>query len=187
MRRTLASILVVVGLLGSSLTPAHAIFGLSKCEKVKKEMLALEKQILDVHAKGLGNLYKQVVFRMPSDIWEPDAKTVKMFKRVVNNDPIPKIWKLATNNPKCFTNTQNMQIEKMKNSTYGDYFNYPVSVDKYKNTSECINLMENSNNLDYPWYSKADIKKTRNIISRCFIKIVYTYTHVKLYASIYSQ
>ena len=118
MKRRLASALIVICLLGSSISPASAAFGLSKCEKVKKEMLTLEKQILDVR-NYQGYTYTQVVFRMESKIWEPTAKAVKMYKQLMANDPIPKIWKLATNNPKCFTNTQNMQIVKNR---YQDKF-----------------------------------------------------------------
>ena len=168
------------------MAPANAIFGMSKCEKVKKEMLTLEKQILDVR-NYKGYTYKQVVFRVESEIWEPTAKAVKMYKQVMANDPIPRIWKLATNNPKCFTNTQNMHIVKLKNSTYQNYFTYPVSVDKYSNTGECKNLLENNDNKDYSWYSKTDIAKTKNILSKCIVKTVLTSSITKWYESIYNQ
>jgi hypothetical protein len=172
--------------LGSSIAPASAVFGLSKCEKVKKEMLTLEKQILDVR-NYQGYTYKQVVFRSEKDIWEPTAKSVKMYKQVIANDPIPRIWKLATNNPKCFTNTQNMHIVKLKNSTYQDYFTYPVSVEKYSNTGECKKLMENNDYKDYGWYSRADIAETKSIVSKCFMKMVLTSSITKWYDSIYNQ
>ena len=45
MRLKLASALVTIGLLASSMTPASAVFGLSKCEKVKKQVVTVEKQI----------------------------------------------------------------------------------------------------------------------------------------------
>jgi len=70
MKRKLASALIVTGLLGFSMTPANAVFGLSKCEKVKKEMLTLVKQMLGVR-NYQGYTYTQVVFRMESKIWEP--------------------------------------------------------------------------------------------------------------------
>ena len=76
-------------------------------------MLTLEKQMLGVRDYK-GYTYTQVVFRVESEIWEPTAKAVKMYKQLMANDPIPRIWKLATNNPKCFTNTQNMHIVKLK-------------------------------------------------------------------------
>ena len=48
MRKNLASVIVILGLFGSSIasiTPASAIFGLSTCEKVKKQVLDFEKKI----------------------------------------------------------------------------------------------------------------------------------------------
>jgi len=42
MKRILILVVVIV-MSASSLQPANAIFGLSKCEKVKKEIQALEK------------------------------------------------------------------------------------------------------------------------------------------------
>ena len=186
MKTRLASALIIICLLASSISPANAVFGLSKCEKVKKEMLTLEKQILDVR-NYQGYTYKQVVFRSEKEIWEPTAKSIKMYKQVMANDPIPKIWKLATNNPKCFTNTQNMYIVKLKNLTYQDYFTYPISVDKYSNTGECKKLMENNDYEDYSWYSKADIAKTRSIVSKCLLKTVLTSSVTKWYESIYNQ
>ena len=180
MRTKLASAILIVGLIGSSIAstaPASAVFGLSKCEKVKKELLVLEKQIMDVRDKGLGYNYEQVYFKEKQTIWEPTPETVKMLKRVVSNDPIPKIWKLATNNPKCFTNTQNMQVKLMANYTYENYFSYPYNRNKYKNTGECKILMESN---EYSW-DKNDIfsldKKTKSILSKCSlgtIKGLYT-------------
>lgn len=172
MRTKLAAAIVVVSLLATSMAPASAIFGLSKCEKVKKELTVLEKQMTDVWGKGLGVNYEQVYFKQKQTIWEPTPPTVKMLKRIVSNDPIPKIWKLATNNPKCFTNTQNMQVKLTKNYTYENYFLYPYNRDKYKNTGECKILMENN---EYSW-DKNDIfsldKKTKSILSKCTLGTV---------------
>lgn len=167
-----------------AVVPAQAIFGLGQCEKVKKEMLLLEKQILDVHDKGLGYTYEQVNFKRKETIWEPTAKTAKMFRQVIANDPIPKIWKLATNNPKCFTNTQNMQIKKMENFTYNNYFDYPVIKEKYKNTGECKTLMENN---EYSYDSTfSPNTKTKNIVSECSLGDIKTINMRVLYNSIYN-
>jgi hypothetical protein len=185
MRTKLASALVVMGLLASSMAPANAILGLSQCEKVKKDMLSLEKQILDVHDKGLGYTYEQVYFKEKQKIWEPTAKTAKMFRQVIANDPIPKIWKLATNNPKCFTNTQNMQIKKLENFTYKNYFDYPVNETKFKNTGECRTLLEN-NEYSYDSVYLPD-RKTKNIISKCSLGDIETIRMKILYTSIYES
>ena len=148
-------------------------------------MMVLERQMTNVHDKGLGYNYEQVYFKEKQSIWEPDLATVKMFKRVVSNDPIPKIWKLATNNPKCFTNTQNMQVKLMQNSTYKDYFTYPFERNKYRNTGECKTLMENN---EYSW-DKYDVfsldKKTKNILSKCSLGVINSIYTKALYKSLY--
>ena len=187
MRRLLATAIVVMTLFGTSISPSHAVFGLSKCEKVKKDILGLEKQIKDVPLKALGVTYEQVYFTSKQKIWEPTPETVKLMKKVIGNDPIPKIWKLATNNPKCFSNTQKMRIKEMKDITYQTYFAFPINIEKYKNTGECKFLMENNK-----WeprdsrYVFTPSKKTQNIKEKCssgFAETVYFYT---AYESIYT-
>ncbi len=142
MKRVLLSCLLVAGLSVPSATPSSAIFGLGACEKVKKEILALEKQVDNIYTKSMGTNYEQVAFKQKETIWEPNPKTIKMMNQLVGNDPFPKIWKIATNNPKCFTNTQNMQVVKMKDIDYKNYFIYPATERKFKNTGECKSLME---------------------------------------------
>lgn len=185
MRRLIATAIVVMTLFGTSISPSHAIFGLSKCEKVKKEISVLEKQMTDVHEKGLGYTYEQTYFKEKQKIWEPDSATVKMFKKVIANDPIPKIWKLATNNPKCFTNTQKMHIKEMQNLTYSNYFTYPNGITKYKNSGECKTLMEN-NSYTYDKYKFfTPDKLTKYILTECNLGIVDTISTKMLYKSVY--
>ena len=45
MRIKLASALIIMGLLASSMAPASAIFGLSKCEKAKSQITSLENKM----------------------------------------------------------------------------------------------------------------------------------------------
>jgi len=138
MRKRLTAGLLAIGLLASSLTPAYAIFGLGQCEKVKKQVLPLENLMGKVQG-SLGYAYEQVYFKEEQKIWEPTPESVKIYNQIIKNDPIAQIWKLGTNNPKCFTNTQKIQIKSMKNSSYKYYFSYPVKVAKYKNTGQCLN------------------------------------------------
>ena len=116
--------------------PANAIFGLSKCEKVKKEMMALEKPLIGLREKILGNIYKQNLHGKREELWVPLEKDKVIARKVMRSDPLPKIWKLATNNAKCFTVTQNMQIKQ------GDYktknFIEFIFVGKYDQTGECL-------------------------------------------------
>lgn len=187
MKRKLTSALIAIGLMASSMAPANAIFGLSKCEKVKNEILVLEKQIKDVPLKALGTTYEQVYFKRKVNIWEPTPETIKMMKKVINNDPIPKIWKLATNNPKCFTNTQKMRIKEMKNLSYQEYFAFPIHTEKYKNSGECKFLMENNN---WERRDSRDVltpsKKTQSIKEKCFLTFAESAAFYTAYESIYN-
>jgi hypothetical protein len=183
-KRIILVLLLAIATIVPSVSPASAIFGLGTCEKVSKQILALEKQITNVFTKGLGYNYEQVVFGNKETLWEPTPATIAMVKKVIAKDPVPQIWKLATNNPKCFTNTQNMRVAAMKNSTYNDYFMYPTKSTKYKNTGECKFLMETN---ERKYTSSWDLSKESSAIhSKCVLgSVVSVYFKVK-YQSIYS-
>lgn len=184
MKRAALTCLLAIVAMVPGVSPASAIFGLGACEKVSKQILALEKQISDVFTKGRGYNYEQVVFGSKETLWEPTPATISMVKKVIAKDPVPQIWKLATNNPKCFTNTQNMQVAAMKSSTYNNYFMYPTKSTKYKNTGECKTLMERN---ERKYTSSWDLsKETMAIETKCAIgSVISVYFRVK-YQSVYS-
>lgn len=111
---------------------AYAIFGLSKCEKVKKEILHYESSINMIGSKWskytglLINRNDELTFRM-------DMDSTDLF--------IYEMTKLAYNHPKCFTRTANLEINKrMKGSfTHNNLFNIDV-VPIFKQTPYCKNL-----------------------------------------------
>lgn len=132
--RKLLPPLLILGLL-IPIQPASAIFGLSKCEKVKKEMLKIESDLVGLRQRGVGTInYKPEV--LGDDIWVPDVKTLSITQKVISNDPLPKIWKLGTNNPKCYTNTQKLRIKQINNLSIRDYvvFTYESTI---KQSGEC--------------------------------------------------
>ena len=105
MKRKLASAIVVFGLLASSMTPASAVFGLSKCEKVKKQILAwqeIEKPMI----KDWQNYAGDWIWSYPS---ESHRELQNRWKNIVNLEV--KMYSLEINNPKCFTNSQNLYIK----------------------------------------------------------------------------
>ena len=102
MKRKLAAVSVVVGLLTSFTPTANAIFGLSTCEKVKKTVLDLEanlNQRMDYLRPYEGKVLKG---------W-PQAK----YNQASTLDFPNKLWKIGYNNPECFTNTQKLFIKKL--------------------------------------------------------------------------
>ena len=106
MKRKLASALIIMGLLASSMAPASAVFGLSKCEKVKKEIRGLEKtekaKIMSWNRNWAGkDAINLVTYHKQSD---------QEWLYIVNIEV--KMYSLERNNPKCFTITQNLYIKK---------------------------------------------------------------------------
>jgi hypothetical protein len=98
-------VLTVIFLLSttSSITSANAILGLGKCDKVKKEMLKREAVI----SKNINLLAKYAGTSFPIS-----SSTGKLIDTTFWTEErnLKAAWKLGTNNPKCFTNTQNMVI-----------------------------------------------------------------------------
>ena len=131
-----------------------------------------------------GYSYKQIYFKQYQEVWQPTTKTEQMIRNVITDDPIPKIWKLATNNPKCFTNTQNMQVKNIGQS-FTLYFNFPVYMEKFQNTGECKSLME-KNEWNYSRSTFDADSRTRNIISKCTLGKVKTMKTKMIYKSIYT-
>ena len=116
--------MLVLGLLGSSLTPAHAIFGLSKCEKVKKQILAYEKTEKPMIADWQ-NYSGEWIAAYSS---KSQLEIQKRWTNIVNLEV--KMYALETNNPKCFTNSQNIYIKNVypnwkKQQQYNRF--YPTS------------------------------------------------------------
>lgn len=105
-------------------TPAHAIFGLSKCEKVKKQIDEIEGLIESFPDRlRVSRVSRNSTFTIGSDKIEVlTAKSQKLLGNLIQNDPIFQIWKLSYNNSECFTNSQKLRIETLKNETIESYF-----------------------------------------------------------------
>ena len=89
--------------LGYSPSPANALFGLDKCSKVKKEILANEAQI----AKSMKEITPWNMAEVSGGLDEKVSLEVKYLGGAMS-----LIWKSVTNNPKCFTNTQRLASKK---------------------------------------------------------------------------
>jgi hypothetical protein len=125
MKRKLASAIVVFGLLASSMTPASAVFGLSKCEKVKKQVLSLESE-----------LNAQINYWNRKISQQADPKLIPKLEAFDSANLVGELWKLQYNNPKCFTRTQNIEIKARKNLSTRNFVLWYVSNIR-KNTKKC--------------------------------------------------
>jgi len=125
-----------------NLTPANAILGLSKCEKVKKEVNSIEKKYFNNFKKVLGEYYKNPsMFSSGSEIFILLDESIPVIDRIKSENHIFKIWKIGTNNPKCFTNTQELRIKEMKTESASNYITYTRQT-KYNNAQDCKNLFQ---------------------------------------------
>ena len=124
MRRKLTTALVVIGLLTSSVSPANAILGLSKCEKVKKQILAYENQEKVLAQKWVpanGQPHSRFTFAQNQIFFDLHRSIVKLEV---------KMYTLEKYNPKCFTITQNEYIKRVY-PLWKDWENYYKFTPRY--------------------------------------------------------
>jgi len=107
------------------MTPADAVFGLSKCEKVKKQVLSLESQINE-----------QSIYWNGKKSQKADVNLIPKLEAYVAANLVGELWKLEYNNPKCFTRTQNIEINARKNLKPDDLVVWYASTVR-KNTKKC--------------------------------------------------
>jgi len=108
MKKTRAQILikiVLASLLASlvSITPASAVFGLSKCEKVKKEIIKYESDF---------NLITSELNSYTGKYLKGAAK--RSYDRLLDTNLLKLMWKTAYNNQNCLTNTQKDYLPTLK-------------------------------------------------------------------------
>ena len=111
MRTKLASVIVILGLFGSSMAsipPASALFGLSQCEKVKKKILSYEKQKVAL-SRGVSSFAGQLAYKFTINQNRSNYLKMKNFASFELT-----YLRYAYNNSKCFTRSQNEFI----NSSY---------------------------------------------------------------------
>ena len=135
MKRVLLSVLMTLGLLGSSITSANAIFGLSTCEKAKKEILSLESTMNSVKSIR-GSRYVNDALREVQYLDILSLAEIAKLESLRLNDPIRQIWKVSFNNSQCFTNTQKLQIKELGTQTIVNYFWHETET-KYRQLEIC--------------------------------------------------
>jgi len=127
MKTKLASAMVVIGLLASSVAPASAIFGLSKCEKVKKKILS-EEAIGKESWKEFDVMRDEYI----SDKKVTNGEVVSLF-RLVNlvhkSDSI--VYGIASENTSCFTSKMNAYIRNTQAETKRTFDEISKNLNKF--------------------------------------------------------
>lgn len=120
MKKFLTVALLVVGLLGTTSTPARAIFGLSACEKVGKAIKAEEK--IGVES---WKYYRSLVKTHNRDPkW--NISLAEAIIEIYKSDET--VWVMGGKNIKCFSAAQNAQIRRQLSYTKKALANYRTLV-----------------------------------------------------------
>lgn len=157
MKRITLLLFLVTGLTLSVASPAQAIFGLSTCEKVKKQVLQYESKINAVADYWNRYLKKEV----------PSGLEDRLIFQVEKDKLIYELNKIQYNNPKCFTRTQNEWINQVRNRNISmknlvqyvpNYINKstPKCQDVFQKLSpsqECIASVKYKITIVYSWQS----------------------------------
>lgn len=157
MKRLMAVIPMILMLSVLYPTPSSALFGLSKCEKVKKNIVNLEEKI---------NVFARSVAKHPKkELPERVYLDIRAFN---DQNYLSEIWKLAYNNPSCFTNTQKLRIKEIKKESLYDYV---AAYDAGKRVKEGI-----CKDMEFYFLSENCIQVHRYEISNLFtIRSIYKY------------
>lgn len=98
MRRKLASALIVVGLLASSMAPASAIFGKSKCEKAISSIFEEEQIAMELWT--IWNKKRNVLKIRSSHTWNSISGLLNSAIPMIDSDNY--IYRIMNQNKSCF-------------------------------------------------------------------------------------
>lgn len=103
MNRKVASAVLVISVLGTSQTPANALFGLSKCEKVKKQLNAEEAIGFESWKKF--DDYRRKLILARGFTYEEYSSMLRKLMTVLSSDK--KLYQTMDKNTSCFSAKKN--------------------------------------------------------------------------------
>lgn len=109
MKKFIGRIIAISLILGTFMFPTNTASALSKCEKVKNDVLNVEKAI----NSSINNFKPFSNRKVPKSV-------VDSYQTFVRLDYAKQVWKIGTNNPICFSNTQKKYIKKLENYNYSE-------------------------------------------------------------------
>lgn len=89
-------------------TPAQAIFGLSACEKVKKQISAEQKVGLELWKEF--NNQRKPILNSSTSTWQDLVDLIELTPEMVDSDM--RIYKLADANQSCFTSKEIAKVRQ---------------------------------------------------------------------------
>jgi hypothetical protein len=162
----------------TSTSPADAIFGLGKCEKVKDQITSLENKMIGYLNDLRGEYHTNNIKGYDVEIFILTTGSVKTIDSLAKLDPIPTIWKFSYNNPKCFSNTQKLRIKELGKLSTANFASYEEAK-KYTYSKKCKGA-------DSWVLGNGGFKKNKKRIAECFISDVKVISSYMKYKTIYS-
>jgi len=77
------------------------------------------------------------------------ARNRSTYLKYMNTDQVSEIWKIAYNNPKCFTRTQNLQVKSLRGLGMSDFIEDMPKLEIRTDKPKCQNLAYQIKNLDF--------------------------------------
>lgn len=87
-RFTVSLILLVLGFSTLPISQSNAIFGLSKCEKVQKQVFSIEK-----------NINSKIVYLKKFEGKVLNGKPLSIYNSIIDSKFMIELWKIGYNNP----------------------------------------------------------------------------------------
>jgi hypothetical protein len=157
--------LVLLALLIGFILPHQPANAATSCKTVKSKVLAIEKKI----SAGLNEMKSRPSFTY---IWFDSVYTNYFIQRGSAEDArnekirtegfklLESLWKLGTNNPKCFTNTQKIRLKDPRFKMWLDYYSPQFSDVALRNSPQYIpNTTYQS---DYEWLERHWVYQISN-------------------------
>lgn len=147
MKRIVLSAFIALGMAVPMATPAQAIFGLSTCEKVKKQISSEERVGLELWKEF--NKQRLTLLKSKNAIWQDVVDLIQLTPEIVDSDL--RIYKLADANSSCFTSKQIAKVRqgfskvKRNNESIKSILNSVIKNPSSANrplTQESINLLK---------------------------------------------
>ncbi len=126
MKRIVLSAFLALGMTMPVATPAQAVFGLSTCEKVKKQISSEEKVGLELWRNF--NDQRQTLLKSKNSTWQDVVDLIELTPEMVDSDM--RIFRLADANSSCFTSKQIAKVRQ--------------GISKSKRNTKTINAIINS-------------------------------------------
>ena len=124
MRKTLVSLILMLGLSIGVMPPANGFLGIGECKSIKSKISGLESKVI----RDLNYIYGLAGVR-PSVNSAQGVKVYEKYQSIVSN--LKAIPKAGKSKPKCFNSKQTIALENPMRWSVNSYVQLNVLSEKY--------------------------------------------------------